>query len=108
MIEEYQDSYRTGLFIYGAGIDEPICMIVVDGIYLPTKTEKQNYDKQTGQLSYREEFIFKNSLINHPIPQETFTYKNLGLKDDDKFIDNILNREYTYKDEELIPLTKDK
>lgn len=80
---------------------------LVDGIYLPTKTEKQNFNQQTGELNYREEFIFKNSLINLPIPEDTFTYKNLVLKDDDKFIDKILDKEYIYKNEELIPVTKE-
>ncbi len=35
VIEEYQDrGERTGLFIYGPGIDEPICMIDInDNVY---------------------------------------------------------------------------
>jgi len=81
---------------------------LLDGIYLPTKTGKQNFERQTGQLSYQEEFIFKNSQINHVITPETFTYKNLGLKNGDKFINKILDMEYTYQDGELILTSNNK
>lgn len=77
---------------------------LVDGIYLPTKTENQNFDLQTGQLRYHEEFIFRNHQLNQAIPDKTFTHENLGLKDGDKFTDKIMNKKYMYQDKKLIPL----
>lgn len=75
---------------------------LVDGAYLPSKTTKQDFTGENAKLTYKRECIFRNLQINHSIPPETFTYKNLGLKNGDKFIDKILGREYTYQDEELI------
>lgn len=75
---------------------------LVDGVYLPIKTTEQNFRPDTGQLSYDKISTFKNLKINQPIPAETFTYKNLGLKNGDKFIDKILDKEYTYQDGQLI------
>ena len=57
---------------------------------------------ENGEMSYERECLFNNIKINHVIPEETFTYKNLGLKDGDKFVDKIQNKEYIYQDEELI------
>ncbi len=76
---------------------------LVDGVYLPNKTTKQNFAGENARLSYERKSIFRNSRINHAIPQEMFSYKNLGLKNGDKFVDKILGREYTYQDEKLIP-----
>jgi hypothetical protein len=38
------------------------------------------------------------------LDKNTFTYKNLGLKNGDQFIDKILQKEYTYQNGELIEL----
>lgn len=81
---------------------------LVSGVYLPIKTTEQNFRPDTGQLSYDKISTFKNLKINQPIPPETFTYKNLGLKNGDKFIDKILGEEYIYQDEALIPVSKEK
>lgn len=80
---------------------------LVEGIYLPKETTQQNYMGKDGGLSYNKESSFSNSRINQPIPAETFTYKNLDLQDGDKFIDKILNKEYTYQDENLIEVKKE-
>ena len=77
---------------------------LIDGIYLPSATGQQNFTREGGKLSYEKRYTFKNQKVNKPIPEETFTYKNLGLKNGDKFIDKILGKEYTYQDEELIPV----
>jgi len=76
---------------------------VIDGIYLPKKTTMQNFTGDNAELSYERECIFSNFKLNQTIPEETFTYKNLGLENGDKFIDKILDKEYTYQDGELIP-----
>jgi hypothetical protein len=79
---------------------------LVNGVYLPNKTIEQNFEHKNGNLVYEKKYIFRNSQINHSIPEKTFTYKNLGLKNGDKFVDKIENKEYTYQDANLIPITE--
>ena len=79
---------------------------LVDDVYVPTKTSQQNFMGGDGKLSYDRKSAFKNLQINHPIPPETFTYKNLGLEDGDKFVDKILGKEFTYQDQTLIEVEK--
>ena len=77
---------------------------MINGVYLLSRTTTQNFTGEYAKLSYDKERVFRNSRINQPIPEEAFTYKNLGLQNGDKFIDKILGKEYTYQDEELIPV----
>ncbi|HEW78789.1 MAG TPA: hypothetical protein ENH34_02325 [Phycisphaerales bacterium] len=81
---------------------------LVDSIYLPSKTTEQHFERENGQLRYDRISTFRNLWVNQPMPAETFTYKNLGLKNGDKFIDKILGEEYIYQDEALIPVSKEK
>lgn len=81
---------------------------LVDGVYLPKKTTEQIFDRKSGDLSYETTYTYNNLKVNQPIPAETFTYKNLGLKNGDKFVDKILGKEYTYRDGELIPADEKK
>lgn len=78
---------------------------LVSGVYLPKKTTEQIFELENGGLSYEAKYTFKNTKTNHHIPEETFTYKNLGLKNGDKFIDKILDKEFTYQDGDLIPVS---
>jgi hypothetical protein len=75
---------------------------LVDDIYLPKETTQQNYMGKDGGLSYNKESSFSNSQINRSIPAETFTYRNLGLQNGDKFIDKIEGKEYKVKDANLV------
>lgn len=70
---------------------------LVNGVYMPNRTTEQIFERKNGELSYEEKYAYKNLKVNQPIPAETFTYKNLGLKEGNKFIDKIANKEYTYK-----------
>jgi len=79
---------------------------LVNGIYLPIKTAKRNFRPDTVKLSFEEVSSVQNYKITQPIPAEVFTYKNLGLKNGDKFIDKILDKEYTYQDENLVEVEK--
>ena len=81
---------------------------LVSGVYLPTRTTERRFELTNGQLRYYKESTFTNLQLNQPIPQDTFTYKNLGLKDGDKFIDETLDKEYTYQDGNLIPPSEEK
>lgn len=81
---------------------------LVNGVYVPSRTTEQIFERKNGELSYEAKYTFKNQKINQSIPAETFTYKNLGLQNGDKFIDKISDREYTYQDGELIPASQNK
>lgn len=74
----------------------------IQGVYLPKETTHKNYMGKNGGLSFSKRLSFKNSKINHSIPAETFTYKNLGLKNGDKFVDKIAGKEYKYQDANLV------
>jgi hypothetical protein len=80
----------------------------VQGIYVPSKVTEESFDPQDGSLQYQKTQTFKNVLLNHPIPAETFTYKNLGLEDGDDFEDRILDKKYVYKQGELVEVPKRK
>jgi hypothetical protein len=75
---------------------------LIDGVYLPKVTSQRNFTREGGKLDYEERYIFKNQKVNKPIPAETFTYKNLGLKDGDKFVDKVEGKEYKYQDANLV------
>ncbi len=78
----------------------------VNGMYVPIRDTEDTYDFRDFKPRVHVERVFKNVRINDVIPAETFTYKNLGLKDGDKFIDKILDKEYTYQDGQLIAVEK--
>jgi len=77
---------------------------LVNSVYVPSRTTEQIFRWKNGELSYESKYTYKEQQVNIPIPDETFTYKNLGLQDGDKFIDKIQDKEYTYQDGELVPL----
>jgi len=79
---------------------------LVSGVYLPKKMTEERFEGSNGELSYHRESTFRNLQLNQPIPEKTFTYKNLGLKNGDKFTDKIEGKEYTYRDEKLIEVEK--
>ncbi len=79
----------------------------LDDVYIPCHRSEQTFDVPSGKLEREQKITFKNQKVNEAIPTKTFTYKNLNLKNDDKFIDKILDKEYIYKNEELIPVTKE-
>ncbi len=78
------------------------------GVYLPVKKREVRYDPQ-GNLNSESTYTFIKQKVNKSIPEEVFTYKNLGLKDGDKFIDKIENKEYRYEaaTQMLKPVEKD-
>jgi len=51
---------------------------------------------------FDSKITFANFVLNETLLPETFTYKNLGLQNGVRFIDNIKGVEYIYKDGELI------
>ncbi len=74
----------------------------INDVFIPTKYIYETFDYNNSSLQNREEEVFKNIKINEDIPAETFTYKNLGLKDGDKYIDKIEKKEYKYENKKLV------
>ena len=79
---------------------------LTNGVYIPVKQTKQSFDHLTGDLNNQSTLTFIEQKVNKSIPEEVFTYKNLGLKNGDKFIDKILDKEYIYQDQTLIEVAK--
>ena len=78
---------------------------LINGVHLPIQKNKLRFDYQTGNLTNQSTISFIDQKVNNPISDEVFTYKNLGLKNGDKFVDKIQNKEHTYQDGELIEVT---
>ena len=68
---------------------------VVDGIIIPSRIYTVQYAE--GEKHREDTIVIMNTRVNQSIPEGSFTYENLGLKDGDKFIDKILNKEYRYE-----------
>lgn len=79
---------------------------VIDGVYLPTRTMIQTYKGENADLAYERECIYTNWQLNQAVPENTFTYKNLGLENGDFLVDKILGKEYTYQKGDLIEVEK--
>jgi hypothetical protein len=71
---------------------------VIDNVHLPSRTTTQNFAGESAKLSDQSECIFVNSQLNQTIPGNTFSYKNLGMKEGDKFQNKIENKEYIYRE----------
>ena len=78
----------------------------INGVYLPTRTMIQTFQGENAELGSERECIYTNLKLNQAIPEETFTYKNLGLENGDKFIDKTLDKDYIFQDGNLIPSIK--
>lgn len=79
----------------------------IDGVYVPISVTEEEF-LPDGKLRSEKRVTFVNLRINHAIPSETFEYTNLGLKDGDIFVDEIINKEYRYEaaTKELKPIEK--
>jgi hypothetical protein len=79
---------------------------LIEGIYVPSNTTEENFDFEDGSLIYQNTKVYKNIRLNHSIPEETFTYKNLGFENGDMLIDKINDKEHTYQDGNLVEVEK--
>jgi len=55
------------------------------------------------QKLFDSRITFSKSIINELIPEETFTYRNLGLKDGEQLCDKTRDLDYLYQNGELLP-----
>lgn len=77
-----------------------------DGVYLPIKFVFDLYDAQTGQLRFSRTLTMQESILNEPIPPETFTIKQFGLKQGDRYLDKIGNDLKAVWDDELVSIAE--
>ena len=94
----FEETYADGSLIHRKGLEYQS----VQGIYMLKKRTHENFDLDDGSLRRRKEQLFNNVRLNAVIPADTFTFKNLGLKNGDKFVDKIEDKEYIMQDQKLI------
>jgi len=77
-------------------------------VYVPKTIHYMIFLSSDGKIRFDSQITFTKSVLNAPIPTETFEYTNLGLKDGDIFLDEILDKEYRYEaaTKKLIPVEK--
>jgi len=78
---------------------------LIDGIYLPARIHYAVYEAN-GKMKEDRTQVFKNMRVNKTIPEDSFTYKNLGLKDGDLFDNKIEGKKYKYQDANLVPIAE--
>ncbi len=75
---------------------------LVGNVRVPTKVRRENFNGKTKKLTRVTEWEEVDFVVNRPIPSETFTYRNFGLQNGDRFVDKLEGKEYAYKDGELV------
>jgi hypothetical protein len=78
----------------------------IGNIYVPKNIHFVIFSNPDLKIHFDSWITFTKSILNKPIPSETFNYKNLSLKDGDRFTDKILDKEYTYQNGLLIEVEK--
>lgn len=79
---------------------------LIDGVYIPVQTTKVRFDYQTGNLDTESACTFIDQKVNHPISENVFTYENLGLQDGDIFEDRVADKQYIFRNDELVEVEK--
>jgi hypothetical protein len=74
----------------------------IDNIYVPKTIHLILFHPSDLKKSFDSKITFTKSILNAPIPSDTFTYKHLGLNENDVFRDEIQKKEYKYRDGNLI------
>ena len=74
----------------------------IDGIFIPKSVHFVISRSSDFKKSFDSKITFTKSILNAPIPEETFTHKNLGLKEGEVFRDEIQKKRYKYEDASLV------
>ena len=59
-----------------------------------------------GELDGTSEIAVETQSINKPLPEDTFTIKNLGLEDGTIVSDKIKKAEFRYSNSGLVPVSE--
>jgi len=68
-----------------------------NGVYLPKRVIVELYDSK-GKLTDEYDSTYENNKVNQKIPPGIFEYTNLKLMEGDVFVDEILKKQYRYKE----------
>jgi len=97
----YIEVRRNGLLASWISTD----FVEIGGIFLPSKRQEIQYDDSGFRRGSQR--TINNAQINAAIPDKTFSVHGCGLSDGDKFVDRILDKEYTYQAGKLIAVKKE-
>jgi len=78
----------------------------ISNVYVPKTVHFRIFRPSDQNLTFDSQITFIKSILNVSISEETFGYRNLGLKNDDRFIDKVASKEFEYKDDKLVELAK--
>ncbi len=73
-----------------------------DGVFVPKTIDYITFRSSDLKKSFNSKISFVKSILNVPINKEMFTYKKLGLKNGEIFVDKIARKEYKYEDANLV------
>ena len=68
-----------------------------DGFFMPSVVEVKTFDPRDGSLNTQSTVSLIESEINQPIAPETFTERNLGLQEGDRFVDKVAKRVFVHR-----------
>jgi hypothetical protein len=74
-------------------------------IYLPKTVRKESRNNK-GEVTDTSEITIETINVNKPLPEETFTIKNLGVEEGTIVTDNLKKAEFRYRKGNLVPITK--
>lgn len=78
----------------------------VSSVYVPKNVHFTMFRSSDQKMTFDSQVTFTKSILNMSIPEDTFDYKNLGLKNQDRFVDEIENKIYVYSDDKLESVTE--
>jgi len=72
------------------------------GVFLPEYYRKMSSTMDGEHMAAERILELRESILNEPIPESTFSYANLGLKDGDRLEDLIENKVYVLREGKLV------
>jgi hypothetical protein len=73
-------------------------------IYVP-KTIRKEYRNRKGEPTFASEITIETTGVNKPLPEDTFSIKNLGVEEGALVTDKIKNAEFRFRNGTLVPIT---
>jgi hypothetical protein len=76
----------------------------INGIYVPKTVKMEQHDNK-GETTLMSDITIETTGLNKPLPEDTFTIRNLGIEEDTLVNDKIKKAEFRFSKGELIPLS---
>ncbi|MBN2267136.1 MAG: hypothetical protein JW725_02225 [Candidatus Babeliaceae bacterium] len=74
-------------------------------IYIPKAVKKEQRNDK-GEIAIISEIAIETTGLNKPLPEDTFTIKNLGIEEDTLVSDKIKKAEFRFRKGELVPIAE--